>query len=236
MVEANIYDLPGPYIVKLSKTINFDEITGLSPVLAAEVELTDSAGRHEILTEAGAGIYITNTFTCVPGHEYSLIIKTEGKTYFAVSRMPLPVRDFRPSITKEADTSPGAGNDVHYKINFEINDPPEVDNFYRLVVFHNNRQISSRRVFSDELNNGKVISGEFHIHDSINFVPGDIVEIDLQNIDKNVYNFFRTLRDGTSGLSFLSASPSNPLSNITNDGLGYFNACSVTEKFLTIPQ
>jgi hypothetical protein len=68
------------------------------------------------------------------------------------------------------------------------------------------------------------------------FDPGHTVKIDLQNIDKNTYNFFRTLRDGVRGLSFLSAFTSNPISNISNNGLGCFSVISVNEGFLIIPQ
>ncbi len=236
VVEANITDQPGPYMIRLSKTINFDEITGPQAVSGAEVEITDSAGTREVLTEAGGGIYVTSTLTGTPGHSYKITIKSEGQTYTAVSEMPQPVKDFTPVIIREDGDSHGGGENYHYSVNFDISDPPEFENYYRLVVFHNNKQISSRRVFSDEFNNGKIITGEFHLHDSTGFNPGDEIKIDLQSIDKSAYNFFRTLRDGTSGLSFLSASPSNPLSNITNNGLGYFNACSVTEKFLTIPK
>jgi hypothetical protein len=48
----------------------------------------------------------------------------------------------------------------------------------------------------------------------------------LQSIDKGVYDYFRTAgNDGNQ-----SASPSNPISNIDNEALGYFNACAVTKK------
>jgi hypothetical protein len=40
---------------------------------------------------------------------------------------------------------------------------------------------------------------------------------------------------GVSGLTFLSASPSNPISNISDNGLGYFSAYSVNKGFEIIP-
>ena len=64
--------------------------------------------------------------------------------------------------------------------------------------------------------------------------PGNTVFIELQNIDQGTYNFFRTLGDGIEGLTFLSASPSNPISNISGSGLGYFSAYSVIENYIVI--
>lgn len=241
VVEANIYDDPGPYLVRLSETVNFDEITAPPAVTDAIVEISDSTGVQDTLSEVSAGLYLTNRLTGIPGRKYNLTIKNEGQIYNAGSTMPYPVNGFTPFIKKETDestsSSGGSGDrNIRYRLGFEITDPIEFTNFYRLVIFHRNRQISSRRVFSDEFHNGKIISGDFVLHDTINFDPGETIEVDLQNIDRNTYNFFRTLRNGTGGLSFLSASPSNPVSNISNNGLGYFSACSVIRKFVTIPQ
>ena len=75
----------------------------------------------------------------------------------------------------------------------------------------------SRSVFDYQFHNGKIIADDFELHDTVNFNPGDTVMIELQSIDRGAYNFFRTLREGGGGLSFLSASPSNPISNISNN-------------------
>jgi hypothetical protein len=59
---------------------------------------------------------------------------------------------------------------------------------------------------------------------------GDLVTVWLESIDKNVYDYFRTAgQDGSQ-----SATPSNPISNISPSVLGYFNACSVTKKTFTV--
>jgi hypothetical protein len=242
VVEANISDKPGPYFVKLSKTVNFDEITQIPPVKNATVEISDSSsGTYETLIEQKEGIYTTSLLKGIPEHKYRLKIITDGQVYEAVSDMPDPVGFLKLNINREVEnqstiTGGSTGQTFRYRVNYEINDPAKYTNYYRFVVFHKNREISSRRVISDQFHNGKIIAGDFILHDSIDFDPGETVKIELQNIDKNTYNFFRTLRDGASGLSFLSASPSNPISNISNNGLGYFSAISVKEGYLIIPQ
>lgn len=120
-------------------------------------------------------------------------------------------------------------------MNYEVYDPEQYTNYYRFVAYHKNREITSRRVFDDQFSNGKIIAGEFGLNDSIDFKPGDTITVELQNIDKGTYDFFRTLRNGAAGLAFLSASPSNPISNISNNGLGYFSACSINSGYSIIP-
>ncbi len=241
VVEANISDMPGPYFVKLSKTVNFDNITDIPAVKGAIVEISDSSGKAETLTEAGNGIYSISRLRGVPGQAYRLTIKTDNQVYESGSTMPYPVSSFNLYITREASDAPSIGDNTgpqqqRYQVNYEINDPENYKNYYRFVVYHKNRQIASRRVFDDQFHNGKIIEGEFGLRDTTNFIPGDMVTVELQNIDKGTYDFFRTLRNGVSGLTFLSASPSNPISNISNNGLGYFSAYSVNTAILQVPQ
>jgi hypothetical protein len=52
---------------------------------------------------------------------------------------------------------------------------------------------------------------------------GDTVTVWLETIDKGVFDYFRT----AGSESGRNASPANPVSNISNGALGYFNASSV---------
>jgi hypothetical protein len=242
VVEGNLSDLPGPYFVRLSKTVNFNEITQIPAVTGADIVISDStAGTHETLVELKDGVYMTSALQGIPGHKYKLKIETEGQTYEADSKMPYSTGPFKLVIKSEADneSSSGGGNGdktVRYRVYYEISDPAEYINYYRFVISHQNREISSRRVFSDQYHNGKIIADDFILRDTIDFNPGDTIGITLENIDRNTYNFFRTLREGAGGLSFLSASPSNPISNITNNGLGYFSANTLVREYVIIPR
>jgi Domain of unknown function (DUF4249) len=241
VVEANISDTPGPYYVKLSKTVNFNNINSIPPVSGATVEITDSSGNGETLTELSAGIYRTDKLQGVPGQLYRLTIHSEGQLYESEARMPYPVDNFSVQVIREeADDHSAGGNAADpqpgYQVNFEIQDPAEYKNYYRFIVYYKNFQMSSRRVIDDQYHNGKIIADEFGLHDTINFEPGAAMVVELQNIDAGAYNFFRTLRDGIAGMSFLSASPSNPISNISNNALGYFSAYSVNLGYATIPK
>ena len=240
VVEANVSNKPGPYFVKLSNTVNFSEITGIPAVTGAIVVISDSSGQSETLNEVSNGIYRSRTLRGTPGHKYTLTVKTGGQTYESVSRMPFPVGILNLEVKREADNGPGFGGSgdqsARYVVSYEISDPVEYKNYYRFTIYYKNGIMQSHRVFDDQFHNGKIIADDFELRDTVNFIPGDTVMIELQSIDGGAYNFFRTLREGAGGLSFLSASPSNPISNITNNGLGYFNVCSVNDRMLIIPE
>jgi hypothetical protein len=52
------------------------------------------------------------------------------------------------------------------------------------------------------------------------------------SVDQGVYTYFYTLNQNTGRNS---GAPANPVSNITNGALGYFNAYSVTTKKFIYP-
>lgn len=98
---------------------------------------------------------------------------------------------------------------------------------------------------NDELNNGTEISYSFSSRGPGGGGPGnggpgsagneglktgDSVYVILECIDENVYDYFRTAGGDMSN----SASPANPISNISNGALGYFNACTIRSESLVV--
>ena len=240
VIEANISDQQGPYTVKLSKTVSFNNITNVPLVSGANIVISDSIGNNDTLIEKTAGIYFATDMYGIPGKTYRLSILTESKKYEAISYMPFPVDSFKLDVAVETTSgrpSIGGGEKKkRYQVNYDILDPEQFKNYYRFVVYLKNKELSSRRVFDDQFNNGKHIIGEFRLNDTAAFNPGDTILVKLQNIDQATYNYYRTLRTGAGGLGFLSASPSNPISNISGDGLGYFSAHSERFRILIIPK
>jgi len=58
------------------------------------------------------------------------------------------------------------------------------------------------------------------------------VNIELHSIDPGVYKYWYSLDQGADGGS--SASPANPVSNISGGALGYFSAQAVREMKLVV--
>jgi hypothetical protein len=217
VIQGNVYDQTGPYTVKISKSVDFDESNVYPAVTGAMVIISDNAGNSDTLTEASSGTYITSELQGVPGRTYTLTVKTDGQTYTASSTLPNAVE--MDSIYMEKSRF---GNEEQITIDFT--DPANIDNYYRLIEFVNDTQQDQIYATSDKLSEGKKMSYSFMSQGNDNKLePGDNITIWLECVDKFAYEYFRTAgREGGQ-----SASPANPTSNISNGALGYFNACSV---------
>ncbi len=96
VVEGMITDQPGPYLVKISKTVPLNEqFYKTSLVSHASVIIRDDLGNSESLIEKSSGNYYTQTFQGLIGRSYSITITTsEGAIYQSKPEKLLPVGDF----------------------------------------------------------------------------------------------------------------------------------------------
>ncbi|MEI6863614.1 MAG: DUF4249 domain-containing protein [Candidatus Omnitrophota bacterium] len=217
VIQGNIYDQTGPYYVKISKSVTFDESSTYPPVTGARVEISDNVNQPEVLTESLPGTYKTSRLRGIPGRKYSLSVITGSDTYQSVSTMPQAV--FIDSLYFATNQFSG-----EKAATIRFNDPPNFVNFYRLVYFVNSVQQRQFYILDDELYQGASIKYALMSRDSgVKLVKGDNVTVWLESVDKGVFEYFRT----TGHENGQSTSPANPVSNISNGALGYFNACSV---------
>jgi len=222
VIQGTIYDQPGPYKVTISKSVGFDESNTFPAVSGAIVTITDNTGVIDSLTEYSAGVYITSQLEGIPGRTYTLKVETDGQTYTASSTM-FPAIEIDSIFIKDkfgASTS----------INLLFKDPVDTLNYYRLVDFINDKKQSSIMVSSDLGYDGKIMTGMvFYSEEDLK--SGDTLTFWLESVDKGVYDYFRT----ASASSGQEASPANPVSNISNNALGFFSACSVRKRSFLMP-
>ncbi len=103
-------------------------------------------------------------------------------------------------------------------------DPKGIGDFYRFVISINTKKDNEIFVFSDELSDGSINSRPIFIggNDSDSEIKkGDIIALEMQCVDKGVYDYFNSLSEYSDDNS---ATPANPISNITGGALGYFAA------------
>jgi len=222
VIEGNIYDEPGPYTVKISRSVNIDEPSVYPAVKGATVTISDNAGNTQVLAEKDSGVYQTSTLQGVPGRTYTLSVEVDGQIYTAISTMP-------DGVNIDTLYTVDSGYSGLYQVCVDLTDPANTTNYYRLVDFVNGKRLSTIIVANDELSKGKKINGTL-MYSEDDMKSGDTYTLWLESIDKGVYNYFNTA--STNGQD--SASPSNPDTNISNGALGYFNACSVRKKSIVI--
>jgi hypothetical protein len=235
VVEGSISNQPGPNIVKISSSVNYDETNTFPGITGATVKISDNLGNSETLTEPSPGVYSSTKLPGIPGRTYTLSILINGKEYNAVSKMPYPVNIN--SATFESESLEFVGDEPHKHVTISFNDPADTDNYYRFVEIYSNNRFSSVTVMSDRFRDGKEISRDVRIDFTSQIRIDRRILIEMESIDKGTYDFFRTFHRVISGdgLGILSASPSNPISNISNGALGYFSAYSATYKTVVIP-
>jgi hypothetical protein len=228
VIEAEITNQAGPYIVKITKSANFDDSNNFPPVPNAEVKIDDNMGNQETLTEISPGIYQTNTLQGIEGRTYTLTIQAEGKTYTAESRMPSVVP--LDKITLD-EVQFGAEKQKVPVPNYR--DPYDTENYYRFVQYQNNIRVSTIFVRSDRLSNGNYITQPLIDRDN-EFAEGDEIKVEMQCIDQGVYEYFNSLDQLSGNGPNTSASPANPISNIRGGALGYFSAHTLEKKTIMI--
>jgi hypothetical protein len=225
VIQGNIYNSPGPYEVTISKTVDFDQSNEYPPVSHALVIIADNHGMTDTLKERSSGHYMTDKIVGTPGYTYTLVVEIQDDIYTSISTMPEPV-DIDSIYTENAVMD----NKI---LCVSFSDPANEENYYKIVEFKNSKQMDEFHVTSDDLHEGEKITYKIMargMDEDDKIESGDLIGVWLETIDRNVYDYFRTAgQDGSQ-----SASPSNPISNISPDVLGYFNACSVTKKTYTV--
>jgi len=237
VIEGNITDQAGPYFVKITKSVAFTETNQYPAVAGAQVVLSDNAGQTETMQYVGNGVYQTSTFTGQPGRVYTLKINAEGQQYTAQSTMPQPV-DFE---GLEQDSFM-VGGETSYTLLPVFTDPPALGNRYLFVFTVNNNPKKFFSEFSDNVNNGLpnqrplLLPNDDEEADDIKVVAGDMIHVEMQSIDNNVYTFYSALLQLSGGDPGGGITPANPPGNISNGALGYFSAHTVRIKSIVIQQ
>ncbi len=234
VVEGNVFHNSEPSVIRISKSVNFDESNNFPKVQEAIVELSDNLGNSEILVETSPGVYSTNTLTGIQGVDYFLIVQVEGQNLSSSSLLPFQVA-FDSLIVTETSGSGGPGssdNSTNYEIRVEYTDPADEKNYYRFVEFINGKNMSNY-AYDDRLNDGLEVSRTLLNFDR-SLKSGDTLRIEMQCIDIAVYEYFNSSGNSQGGGPSNSATPANPITNIEGAELGYFSAHTTEIKQVII--
>lgn len=224
VITGNVTDQPGPYHVRITKTVNFDQDNNFPGVSNALVLITDvTTNITDTLTEESAGNYVTSNIVGAPGHTYNLKITSGNDIFLASSKLPTSVH-LDSLYTEKAQF--GSGLDVVPV----FNDPAGTGNYFHLLLSVGDSISPQIIVVDDGLVDGHMIMTP--IYNNMKFASGDSVSIELQCIDYGVFNYYSDLLQ-TQGQN--SATPSNPKSNIAGGALGYFSAHTVNKMTIVLP-
>ena len=230
IIEGNITNEPGPYFVRVTKSVSLPDTGDYPSIDNAIVAISDDAGNNETLAPQGNGMYRTNTLAGVSGRTYTLTVNAENQTYTAQSTMPHQV--LFDSIKAEQFTF---GGDVEFNIIPVYTDPLGKGNNYRFVLSVNNKLSNQHFVQNDQVTNGLVNTVRLEIDDNmLKLTAGDSIALKMQCIDKNVALYYTSLAlMGDSGPGG-GTTPNNPPTSISNGALGLFSAFTVETKTIVL--
>ncbi|WP_037575968.1 DUF4249 domain-containing protein [Sporocytophaga myxococcoides] len=232
VIEGAVTDQPGPYRVKISRKVNFDQPNVFPAVSGASVIISDNIGSRDTLKEVRPGVYETNSIVGVAGNTYTLSVGDQGNTYTGQSVMPSPVAIDSISI----DYFLFGGPDTAKFVKVTFKDPQGVKNYYRILEVFNGDTLKGMHLEDDNFRDGqKITQPVFEDGEDGNFQTfksGDVVTILLLSIDENTYKYLRGVEAVTDGGQ--SASPANPPSNLSRPALGCFSAHSFTSRTIIV--
>lgn len=237
VIEGTVSNEAGGAKVLISQSKKFTDDNTFTGVSGAQVSI-EGDGAVYPLDAAGNGVYQNNTFTGIPGHTYHLTVKLNDKTFTSLSTMPQPVSlDSIYVISDEFNTNKD-GSKQRLAI-VKYNDPAAVKNYYRFIQYIDNKKEKTLFVSEDEFTNGQTVNSRLNYNNDNDDPAREIrtgkqLLIEMQCIDAAVYKYFFSLTAGALG-DGNNAAPSNPMSNISGDALGYFSAYTITRKTITVP-
>jgi hypothetical protein len=231
VIDAVITDQVGGCIVKLSKTKNFKEDNSFNGLSGATVTIKDETGTIIPLNETDPGVYTAPQLKGNNGKTYQLSVNAEGKSYTASSTMPEQVILDSTYLEKQKFFS-----EEQTFSNVVFQDPAGVKNYYLFKQFVNGKRTDGIFIMDDDLSDGKKFQSTLYLFtdDDKKIKSGDVVEVEMQCIEKAVYKYWYSYDQGASGGGG-GASPANPVSNISGDALGYFSAQTVQHKTMIAP-
>jgi hypothetical protein len=229
VIEANVTNVPGPQVIKLSNNVSFSSTNTYPPVTGAQVTVSDQNGNSYAFKETTAGTYTASQLAGVAGNTYTMNVVSNGTSYKANSVMPdFVALDSVVSAKNDFDS----GNNKK-KITVYYQDTKGVVNQYRFVMYVNGVQVKNVFVNNDDFTDGNSVAFDL-IQDDIDVYPGDKVTVEMQCIDKPVYTYWFTLEQQGFGGPGGGVTPSNPPNNITPNVLGYFSAHTTQTTTITV--
>lgn len=130
-------------------------------------------------------------------------------------------------------SGPGNGNSNRAEsLTPVFQDPIGRGNYYKFKFQKDNETSTSLFLFSDEVVDGGVNNRSLRAG-NISLNKEDTIRVIMMCIDKAVYKYFYGISANGNGPN-ASATPANPVSNITGGALGYFSAYSARTKSIKI--
>lgn len=242
VVEGWITDQVKAHEVRLSWTSSYYHNEPAPNVSGATVMISDGSSVFSLSEQpVGSGRYFTDpTVAGSVGNTYTLNIEHNGETWMASDQL-LPVAVVDSVALEYVDQDLGPDQEPYYDVLIWTVETPGIGNYYRwhtLLNGVNLRDTLANSSFSDDalVDGSEIIGVEIDFIEASRVQSGDTVTLEQHSISELAYDVIiavLTETDWRGGL--FDAPPANVPSNISNGGLGFFGAASVSAKSVVVP-
>lgn len=247
VVQGSISDIRTAHQVSLTKSADYFSNTPAPRVTGATVSIDDGENTFN-LTEISAGLYETDTIAGEVGKTYTLTINSEGETYTSSSKLKYcaPIDsinfgfyDYSEYFEEEVEDTANITEPYLYVLLNAME--PETSGDYYLWNVYKNGVLESDTLFELNFSDDYFING-FYIYDvAVQWVRevavGDTITLEMQAITEEYYNYIiQLLTETVWNMGPLGGPPANPVGNISNGAMGFFQAYSVVKITEIVPE
>ena len=214
VITADLMVSDQQHEISIQKVVSIKDSL-FSPITDAEVIITNMQNNRTYTFLAGKdGVYTNKSLRLQEKVTYQLQVRTaDGREIVGTSKVPSYVDVDSIGLSERVIFT-----DTIYYPTLVFIDPPEKGNYYKYKMSVNSGKLRFIDVFSDKFNNGLEVQHDIIDRDR-DLKVGDRVRILRQCIDVGAYNYWNSFQMINPG----AASPSNPISNLNNNALGYFS-------------
>lgn len=242
VLEANISDDSSVSTLKITQSTDYYTPGIYNGIEGAVVTISDEDGNSAIMNDVQNGDYKTDLIIGKSNTEYSVVVELDGKTYSANSFMPKKTEIDSLSIENAPNRPGGDKGKDRFILHIHFQDEINVTNYYSFKIIANNIALPGFYTFNDKYSDGKEIDARIFIDtENIDVSIGDMVSVELQSINEDVYYFYKTANGVNASGSArggqpqsTSVAPTNPVTNWSNKALGYFSAYATSQKNIVI--
>jgi len=219
VIEGNITDQPGPYLVRVFQTSAFYDSNSFKGITGATVQVADNRGNSELLTDNGGGNYYTRHLQGIPGNTYTLNVRIGSNSFSATSEMPQLVPLNGLAIGQITNT----GKVVLVALPEFVNPPGPGLSYYLFNQTVNGVLDKTLYYWNSQYSAGQPNSFDLARSDPDSTLHvGDSIRIEMQCLDESMYRYWSGLDAAATGNG--GSYPGNPVTNLSGGALGYFSA------------
>lgn len=230
VIEATINNQKPPYFVKVTYSAKPEDSVNYYNIYNAKVSISTCSNKLNYLKKVEDNMYMADNIIGYPDSTYFLNIFIDGKEYKAKDKMPTPAKIYRTEIKYRTQYVPSEGN----YIKLYLDKKERNVRYYKLNITKNG-------VLYDTYND-LILFSDTYSKDTFEYLipyafkPSDTVIVDLNVITEDVYKYFYALKkQTTSTFSNIQAPLKNPVENITNQPLGFFQVSALSSLNIVIP-